>query len=90
MKSIVLWSLLGLNMLLLVLFLGRSHENAAYAQPAGGGRAGSYIAAPGLINGANTEVVFIVDTRNGFLTLAAQDKGNIQAVRPIDLNRLFK
>ena len=39
MKSTILWALVALNALLLCTFIGRvTHENAAIAQPAGGGK----------------------------------------------------
>jgi hypothetical protein len=89
MKTTVFWTLVALNGLLLAMFLGRGHENAAMAQPQRLA-AGSYLAVPGtVIGGGGAEVVYILDTRNNLLTAVQQNKAQVNAMPPINLTRVF-
>jgi hypothetical protein len=89
MKTTVLWALVALNCLLLVMFLGRGHENAAMAQQRRLA-AGSYMAVPGtVVGGGGAEVVYILDTRNNILTAVQLNKAQVNAMPPIDLTRVF-
>ena len=90
MKTIMLWALVGLNVVLLAMLVGVGDEKTALAQSL---RRGEYIMAPGQLAGGSTEVVFILDTRNGRLTFAAQGGTNNNSIASspyIDLNRVFE
>ncbi len=93
MKNFTFWALVVVNALLLVMFLGRGHENVAVGQqqPQRPLATGSYLAIPGtIVGGAGSEVVYILDTRNQLLTAVQQNKQNINAMAPIDLTRIFR
>lgn len=89
MKNLALWALVGLNALLLVVYVARATpSNAAVAQI---GRAGDYVMIPGeVVGGGGTSVVYLVDTTNGTLAAIAYENNNIAVMPPIDLARLFE
>jgi len=89
MKSTVLWSLLGLNAVLLFLFAGQFNRlNTAQAQYH---RPVDYLMIPGEVNGGPTALVYIIDTSNGKLGAMAYDDSSrtLQTMPPIDLNRIY-
>jgi hypothetical protein len=104
MKSTILWALVALNALLLCTFIGRvTHENAAIAQPAGGGKPndpnsqrprmpGEFVMIAGEVTGGVSGVVYIVDTTNGYLSAMIYDdtRGELSAMPKIDLARVFE
>ena len=91
MKSAALWSLIGLNALLVAVLVSRhTPENQAKAA---GASVGDVLAVPGTLTGFNNGVVFLVDTRGGKLTAisvnSAQGQARIEAMKPIDLEKLM-
>ena len=98
MKTLALWGLVGLNVLLLSLFLSRYvRDNSALAQmqPAAGapavGRPGEYLLCPGAVTGIGAEVVYVIDTLNGQLGAISYDINGRLAIMPgLDLNRTFQ
>jgi hypothetical protein len=88
MRSKAVWALLALNLLLLASLLGQYvRPNAAYAQVP---RPSDYVMIPGESVGANSGIVFIIDTQNGLLGARTYDGARIiDMVPPIDLNRIF-
>ena len=88
MKSTVLWALIALNAMLATTFVLRSVKpNAAYAQAA---RPGDYIMLPGTVIGGNGAMVYIIDQSSQQLSgLMVDQKGKLEAVRPLDLQRAF-
>jgi hypothetical protein len=89
MKSTVLWTLLGLNAVLLFLFAGQfNHVNTAQAQLH---RPADYLLIPGEVNGGSTALVYIIDSTNGRLGAMAYDESTrlLQTMPPIDLNRIY-
>ena len=93
MKSTVFWALVALNVVLLAALIAPyvGGGNEAMAQR-GGGRRPELIMIPGEINGANSAVVYLVDTANrrlGALTLNPRGNG-VQGVAPQDLERIFQ
>lgn len=90
MKTALLWSLVAVNALLLVMFVGRGQENAAMAQQQRQLPPGSYLTISGsIVGGSGADVVYVLDTRNQLLTAVQQVKGSVNAMAPIDLTRIF-
>ncbi len=59
MKTVALWTLIGINAVLLTTFVSKmSRPNTAQAQVA---RAGDYIMIPGVIVGGANDVVYVLD-----------------------------
>jgi len=91
MKSKVLWTLVMLNVVLLVTFaLQMMGNNPAMAQPAAR-RPGEYLMIPGLVSGQPSSFVYVLDTTNGLLgvmTLNARKK--LEGMKPVDLGRVFE
>ena len=94
MKTVTLWGLVGLNVMLLASFFGlRVYENAASGQ-AMNRRPGEYIMIDGQISANTTGVVYVVDTVNGQLTALtygqqAGPNAQIESMPPVDLNAVF-
>ena len=90
MKSSVLWGLVGLNAVLLFLFIGQfAHPGAANAQNR---RPSDYLLIPGAINGGSSpEVVYVVDITTGKLGGLAYDDSShtISAMPSVNLNSIF-
>jgi hypothetical protein len=89
MKSTVLWSLVGLNAVLLFLFVGQfTRPSAAQAQFA---RPSDYLLIPGVINGQLTSAVYIIDTTQGALSAVAYDDSThaLTGMPAVDLNAVY-
>jgi len=90
MKSRILWSLVGLNVFLLVVFLARfTGSNTAMAQAA---RPSDYLMIPGEITGGSGAVVYVVDMTNGVLGGLAWDESRreLSLMAPLDLSRFLQ
>ena len=90
MKSRILWTLVALNVLLVVTLVARlSGDNAAVAQVR---RPAEYIMIPGEVGGGTSAVVYIVDTTNGLLGAMTYDdsRRELNTMPPIDLSRVFE
>lgn len=89
MKSSLLWALIGLNVLLLLSFIGRLTPSSIAAAPVH--RPADYLLIPGALQSGSTEVVYIVDTSNGMLGAMAFDESarRLEVMAPIDLNSIF-
>ncbi len=92
MKTAILWTLAGLNVVLLVVLTGKfMGENEAVAQI---GRPSEYLMIPGEVVGGTSGVVYIVDSSNSQLTAMAFDDtqrdGRLNSMAPIDLKRVFE
>lgn len=89
MKSVMLWALAALNVLLVVVLVNKFiPEQKAMAQV---GRPSDYLMVPGEVNGVNTGVVFIIDTSKGELSaMSYDDASNTMNPMPkIDLAQVF-
>ena len=88
MKSTVLWALIALNAMLATTFVLRTIKpNAAYAQ---NNRPGDYIMLPGLAIGQSGAMIYIIDQSSQQLSgLAVDQHGQLDAVKPIDLQHAF-
>lgn len=89
MKSTILWTLVGLNALLLIGLLGKiMPENTAKAQVR---RPAEYLMIPGKVIGGISEVVYIVDASNSRLSAMTYDDARqvLDTMRPIDLTQIF-
>ncbi len=89
MKSTVIWSLVGLNLLLAAIVVARSVPiNSAQAQAR---RPSEYLMIPGRVNGLPYTVVYVVDTTNGSLGAMAYDdsRKRMETMASIDLNRIY-
>lgn len=90
MKSVMLWALGALNVLLAVVLVNKFiPEQKAMAQV---GRPSDYLMVPGEFNGVPTGLVFIIDTSKGELSaMTYDDTTNAILVFPkIDLAQVFK
>lgn len=92
MRSTKLWTLAAINALLLCVLVWRfAGEPRVFAQAAA--RPSDYVTVPGQITGFSGGVVYVVDTRNGLLSVLVYDQNNRQrpldASRPINLQRMF-
>lgn len=92
MKSTLLWSLAGLNLLLAAVLVGKvMPDNQAHAQLRRG--AGDYLLVPGAATGLNYSVVYVVDQTTAQLSAMAWND-NAKRMEtlpggPIDLNRMM-
>jgi hypothetical protein len=89
MKSTVMWSLVGLNAVLLFLFAGQfNHLGTAQAQVR---RPSDYLLIPGEVNGGSTAYVYVIDSTNGQLGGIYYDDSSrtLQVMPQIDLNRIY-
>ena len=92
MKSKILWALAGLNIgLALMLVFGSVAENQAMAQPRVL-RPADYILIPGDIPGADSGVVYIIDSSNGMLGAMAYNdsKDVLDIMQTVNIARLFE
>ena len=91
MKSKILWALAGLNIgLALLLVFGSVAENQAMAQRVA--RPADYILIPGDIPGADSGVVYIIDSSNGMLGAMAYNdsKDVLDIMQTVNIARLFE
>jgi len=89
MKSTVIWSLVGLNLLLAAIVVARSVPvSSAQAQVR---RPSDYLMIPGKVNGLPYTVVYVVDTTQGALGAMAYDdsKKRMETMSAIDLSRIY-
>lgn len=90
-KSLALWALVALNVVLVLVLVGRyTPENKAHAI---GGRINpaDVLAVPGTLPGYPNGVVFLVDNNSGLLTAISYDSPTNTVTwlgRPIDIARL--
>jgi hypothetical protein len=90
MKSSVLWALVGLNAVLLFLFIG--HFNRPSSADAQNRRPSDYLLIPGAVNGGTSpELVYVIDITTGKLGGLAYDDSShtISAMASINLNTIF-
>ncbi len=90
MKSTVIWSLVGLNLLLAAIVVAKVMPiSSAQAQAAR--RPSDYLMIPGQASGLPYTIVYVVDVDNGILGGMAYDetKKIMQTMPAIDLNRVF-
>ncbi len=93
MKSVLLWTLVVVNALLLLGFIGRvQQDNSAIAQPAAARRPGDYLMIPGEVIGGINGLVYVLDTVNGQLSAMTWDDSQkrLAHMRPIDLGAVFQ
>ena len=89
MKSSVLWGLIGLNAVLLFVFIAAPwRTSTAQAQVS---RPSDYLLIPGEVPGGNSEVVYVIDTTNGKLMGLSYDNSTqtIQTLPALNLNNVF-
>jgi hypothetical protein len=90
MKSKLVWALVALNVLLVGTLAARwMKPQTAMAAQAGAARPGDYIMVPAEVVGGSSTLIFVVDTSNNQLSGMAFDQGNLVALPPIDLTRVF-
>src|SRR5690242_9338452 len=93
-KSTVFWTLLVLNLALLLSFVGRiMHQSTAMAQNAAAARTrpGDYLMIPAEIQGSTNGIVVVLDQTEGVLSAVSYDDSNnrFDAMPKIDLARVF-
>lgn len=91
MKSVILWSLVLLNAVLLMAFLDRvTHPQFASAQVR---RSGDYLLISGDVQGQPTSLVYVLDQSNGLLgAMSYDDSSHKLGVMPssIDIAAVFQ
>lgn len=88
MKSKLLWALVALNVCLLACMVGQwVGANTANAQAAA--RPSDYLLIPGSVQGNQTQVVYMIDEGNGWLSARTYSGKQMIDMPPLDLNRLF-
>jgi len=89
MKSKAVWALIALNVMLLAGLFGQYlRPNSAHAQAM---RPSDYVMIPGDSVGANSGIVYMIDTQNGLLGARTYDGSRIVDMTPsIDLTRVFR
>jgi hypothetical protein len=95
MKSTLFWTLVIVNVLLLISFIGRfGSPNQAVAQPARQAppRPGDYLMIPGAITGASNGIVYVIDVTNGRLSAMTynESRTRLEAMQSLDLNAIFE
>ena len=88
MKSKILWTLVWVNVALLVGWALKLTTPTAQAQMH---RPGDYLMIPGEIVGGTSALVYVLDTEHGQLSAVTYDdsSGKLFQMPPIDLNQLF-
>jgi hypothetical protein len=90
MKKRILWTLAGVNLLLVMTLAARlTSDNTAMAQVK---RPSDYVMIPGEVSGGSSAVVYIIDTGSGQLGAMTYDDSQKQlnTMPPIDLARVFE
>lgn len=88
MRSRLVWALVALNAVLLACLLTQwLRPNAAMAEAAP--RPSDYVLIPGVVQGSPTQVVYMLDTQNGWLSARTLSGGKLVDMRPINLSRIF-
>jgi hypothetical protein len=93
MKSLLLWTLVLVNAVLVGTFAFRLFpDNAAHAQAANTRRPGDYILIPGEPSAGSTGIVYVLDTSTGALSAMSFDenKSEIRMMSSLDLARVFE
>lgn len=92
MRSKTIWALVALNVMLLAsLFFHNALTRSASAQALRAGRPSEYLMISGDVQGGSSGVIFMVDTRNGWLSARTMNAaGKLDDMPAIDLNRIFK
>jgi hypothetical protein len=89
MRSKALWALVALNAVLLAFLVAQwLKPNAAMAQ-AQLARPSDYVLIPGTVQGNPAQIVYMIDTQNGWLSARSFSGQLMIDMPPIDLNRLF-
>jgi hypothetical protein len=88
MRSKLVWALVALNAVLLACLLAQwLRPNAAMAQAAP--RPSDYVLIPGMVQGSAKQVIYMLDTQNGWLSARTLSNGKMVDMRPMNLNRIF-
>jgi len=92
MKTVALWALVAMNLVLLGSFVSKmTRSNTANAQAAA--RPGDYLMIPGSVLGGVNDVVYVLDQNSHQLSVMSYDDSSkkIAYMRPaIDLDRDFR
>jgi hypothetical protein len=90
MRSKTIVALVLLNLALLASLCFHSFLPRAFAPPVGAApRPSDYLMASGEVQGGTGGVVFCLDTRNGFLTVFSFNGKQLDAMPPIDLDKVL-
>ena len=89
MKSVMLWALGLLNVMLLAVVVDRHMKDST--AHAAAGRLGQVLAVPGNLSGANNGVVFLLDTTNLMLSAISYDSSTnrVASMPPLDIQRVL-
>ena len=91
MKNVALWTLIGLNVVLLAAFTTRMTKSNTANAAQTGGRPGDYLMIPGTVLGGVNDVVYVVDQTNHLLSFMSYDDSSksVMTSKPRDLDRDF-
>lgn len=88
MRSKILWALVALNVCLLACLVGQwVGVTTASAQAAP--RVSDYLLIPGSVQASSSQVVYMIDEQNGWLSARTFDGRQMIDMPPLDLNRFF-
>jgi hypothetical protein len=92
MRRRVFWTLIALNLLLVITLVARLTPGGGNTAVAQVRRPADYIMIPGEVSGGTTMVVYIIDTTNGMLGAMGYDDSSktLQTMAPLDLSRVFE
>jgi hypothetical protein len=91
MRSKTIWALGLLNVILLgSLCFRNAMTSAANAQIPKMPAPSEYLIVSGEAQGVSGGVLYIIDTRNGLMTVRAMNQAKIADFEPLDLSRVFK
>ena len=88
MRSKGLWALIALNAVLVACLIGQwLKPNTATAQAAP--RPSDYMLIPGQVQGNPAQVIYMIDTQNGWLSARTFDGKRFADMRAINLTRIL-
>jgi hypothetical protein len=89
MRSKAVWTLVALNVCLLVCLIGQWLRPSSSMAQAAAARPSDYILIPGSVQASQAQVVYMIDTQNGLLSARTFTGQAMVDMPAIDLNRLF-
>jgi hypothetical protein len=87
-RSKIIWALVALNVCLVACLVGQ-WVGATTASAQAAARVSDYLLIPGSVQGNQTQVIYMIDEQNGWLSARTFDGRQMIDMPPLDLNRLF-
>ena len=91
MKTVALWTLVAMNVVLLAAFTSRMTKNNTASADVAGSRPGDYLMIPGSVVGGVNDVVYVIDQTHHLLSYMSYDDSSktVMTSRSRDLDRDF-